>query len=362
MANQVVRVLVSGAPKAVNSNQSTFDFLSVKIGTSGLEIKQTGLNFDFSGLKLTNIAAGTVSGDAVEYTQLNTALALYVPLTQKGASNGVATLDSGGKVPVSQLPNSVMEYLGTWDASTNTPTLANGTGNAGDVYICNVAGTTNFGAGPITFAVGDWAIYNGSIWQKSINSNAVVSVNGFTGVVSLTTTDIPQGTNLYYTASQARTDLITQTLTSGDTTHAPSSDAVISYVASQVGSGTTASLVNDNAGTITIRQVVYIKSNGNVDLARANAASTSLNGLGLVAAATIATTASGLVTVSPGTRITGFSGLTPGAAYFLSDATAGALTTTAPSATVGNVIRQVGYALSATEFVFLPQPGEEITA
>ena len=37
----------------------------------------------------------------------------------------------------------------------------------GDVYLCNVAGTTNFGAGPISFIVGDSAIYSGSIWQRS---------------------------------------------------------------------------------------------------------------------------------------------------------------------------------------------------
>ena len=55
-----------------------------------------------------------------------------VPL---GAANGVATLDSGGKVPVSQLPSSVVTYLGTWNAATNTPTLVNGTGDAGDLYM-----------------------------------------------------------------------------------------------------------------------------------------------------------------------------------------------------------------------------------
>jgi hypothetical protein len=67
-----------------------------------------------------------------------------------------------------------MEYKGTWNASTNTPTLANGTGDTGDVYICNVAGTVNFGAGAIAFAVGDYVIYSGTIWQRS--SGAVGTV------------------------------------------------------------------------------------------------------------------------------------------------------------------------------------------
>ena len=82
-------------------------------------------------------------------------------------ANGIPQLDVNGKILVSQLPNSVMEFKGTWNAATNTPTLANGTGNTGDVWLCNVAGTVNFGAGPVVFAVGDYAVYDGATWQKS---------------------------------------------------------------------------------------------------------------------------------------------------------------------------------------------------
>ena len=130
-----------------------------------------------------------------------------VPL---GAANGVATLDSGGKVPVSQLPSSVVTYLGTWNGATNTPTLANGTGDAGDLYICNVAGTVNFGAGPITFAVGDWVIYGSGTWQKSSGQNGTVTsvASSITGnAIGLTGSPITTagtlafafaGTNLQY--------------------------------------------------------------------------------------------------------------------------------------------------------------------
>jgi hypothetical protein len=144
---------------------------------------------------------GYVSGVT---SSIQTQLGSKIDSSEKGANNGVATLDAGGKIPTSQLPNSVMEYKGTWDASSNTPTLADGTGNAGDVYVVSVAGTQNLGSGSLTFAVLDWVMYNGSIWEKSASSNAVVSVNGQTGVVSLTTTNISEGTNLYFTDERAQ--------------------------------------------------------------------------------------------------------------------------------------------------------------
>ena len=112
----------------------------------------------------------------------------------KGVANGYASLDGGGKIPAAQLPSSVMEYKGTWDASTNSPLLTDGVGDNGDVYRVSVAGTQNLGSGNITFAAGDWIIYNGTIWEKSINSDAVDSVAGKTGVGTLHAADIISGT------------------------------------------------------------------------------------------------------------------------------------------------------------------------
>ena len=130
----------------------------------------------------------------------------YIPTTQKGAANGVATLDAGGKVPVSELPAAVLgalSYQGTWDASTNTPTLTSSVGTKGYYYVVSVAGNTNLN-GITDWLVGDWAVFNGSIWQKVDNTETVTSVNGQTGAVVLTTTNIAEGTNLYYTDARAR--------------------------------------------------------------------------------------------------------------------------------------------------------------
>jgi len=165
----------------------------------GTNLYYTEARFDssFAGKTTTGLAEG--SNLYFTNTRADDRIAL-----QKGAASGLATLDGGGKIPSSQLPSSVMQYLGLWNATTNTPTLTNGTGDAGDVYECSVAGTVNFGAGAITFAVGDWAVYNGSAWEKSVNSNAVASVNGLTGIVVLDTDDVAEGaTNLYFTDARA---------------------------------------------------------------------------------------------------------------------------------------------------------------
>jgi hypothetical protein len=116
----------------------------------------------------------------------------YVATATKGVANGVASLDGSGTVPISQLPSAVLgalSYQGTWNASTNTPTLTSSVGTKGYYYVVSVAGSTNLN-GVTDWQVGDWAVYNGSAWQKVDNTDAVTSVNGYTGTVVLTNTDI----------------------------------------------------------------------------------------------------------------------------------------------------------------------------
>lgn len=96
-----------------------------------------------------------------------------------------------------------LSYQGTWNASTNTPTLASGVGINGYYYIVATAGSTNLD-GITDWQIGDWLMFNGTVWQKIDQSNLVTSVNGQTGAVSLTTTNINEGTNLYYTDTRAR--------------------------------------------------------------------------------------------------------------------------------------------------------------
>lgn len=129
-----------------------------------------------------------------------------IPSSEKGSNNGVATLDAGGKVPASQLPNSVMEYKGSFDPSTATFTDAGG--NAGDVYLASAAGSYDAGSGSITYAIGDWAVHNGTQFEKSLNSNAVVSVNGNTGAVVLDADDIDDSSTTNKFATQSQLDKV----------------------------------------------------------------------------------------------------------------------------------------------------------
>lgn len=102
------------------------------------------------------------------------------------ALGGFASAGGGGVGAVT--------YKGTWDAATNTPTLASGSGTQGDYYVVNVAGSTNLD-GITDWNIGDWAIFNGTIWEKVDNTDAVSSVNGQVGTVVLNAANVGAAAN-----------------------------------------------------------------------------------------------------------------------------------------------------------------------
>jgi hypothetical protein len=78
----------------------------------------------------------------------------------------LAPLNGVNKIDAAYLPTSGDTPKGEWNASTNSPTLADGTGTAGDYYDVTTAGTANLGSGAITYTVGDVVKYNGATWFK----------------------------------------------------------------------------------------------------------------------------------------------------------------------------------------------------
>lgn len=69
-----------------------------------------------------------------------------------------------------------LTYLGTWDATLNSPSLSSSVGVSGTYYIVSVAGTTNLN-GITDWQIGDWAIFSSTnVWQK-IDNTEVSSYN-----------------------------------------------------------------------------------------------------------------------------------------------------------------------------------------
>ena len=131
------------------------------------------------------VAVATISNDAVLAKILN-----GLNVSGGSISSTDSIIQAFGKIQ-NQL-NSLfggVTYKGTWNASTNTPTLQSSVGTKGDYYIVSVAGNTNLN-GITDWNLGDWAIFDGSVWSKVDNTDAVISVNGYTGIVVLTYSDV----------------------------------------------------------------------------------------------------------------------------------------------------------------------------
>jgi hypothetical protein len=103
---------------------------------------------------------------------LTTDLGSKINTSEKGAANGVASLDATGKIPIGQIPDTAangVDYKGTWDCSGGVyPTNP----AKGDYYICTVAGTIS----SVDYQIGDWLVFNGSTWDKVDNSDKLQSV------------------------------------------------------------------------------------------------------------------------------------------------------------------------------------------
>ena len=91
-----------------------------------------------------------------------------------------------------------LDYEGAWNAATNTPTLTSSVGTLGQFYIVSVAGATDLN-GITNWDVGDWALFNGSVWQRveggangnfsTLSVSGLSSLNGGVNVTGSVTAD-----------------------------------------------------------------------------------------------------------------------------------------------------------------------------
>jgi len=98
-----------------------------------------------------------------------------------------------------------LEYQGAWNASTNSPALADGTGEKGSFYIVSTGATRNLGSGNIVFTSGDWCVYNGATWSKVDASVTAVEVSIADALSIITATEVEGALQENRTAINANT-------------------------------------------------------------------------------------------------------------------------------------------------------------
>lgn len=143
-----------------------------------------------------NAAYDAAGAAAAEATARAAADALLIPLTQKATANGVATLDSNGTVPSAQIP--ALALTATVVVSSQAAMLALTTAQVqpGDLAV------RTDGAGTFILTATDPSVL--SNWTRlNAPTDAVVSVNGQTGTVTLGPTDV--GADATGAASAAQT-------------------------------------------------------------------------------------------------------------------------------------------------------------
>jgi hypothetical protein len=120
-----------------------------------------------------------------QVTGLTTDLAGKIPATEKGAANGVATLDAGSQIPAAQIPAvAITDYLGT---VANEAAMLALTGQKGDWAIRSDEGKVYVITGANPAIIAGWT-------ALAYPASAVVSVNGETGVVVLDASDVGAAT------------------------------------------------------------------------------------------------------------------------------------------------------------------------
>jgi hypothetical protein len=206
-----VAVTNPGTTPQITVTNTAPDQIVQLLSGAGIQVTGNYPNFTIKALNPISTAGGELSGTYPNPTLVNSAVVSKV-LSGLNITGGTVQSTDDILTAIGKLQNQINSliggsiYQGVWDAATNTPTLTSSVGVKGHYYIVDVYGTTNLD-GIAEWHVGDWAIYDGTEWQKVDTTDAVVSVNGLTGAVSLTTANISESGNLYFTTDRARTSL-----------------------------------------------------------------------------------------------------------------------------------------------------------
>ena len=141
-----------------------------KDGKNGLDgqngedgVSVVNAHIDFDGSLIISLSSGKEInvGEVVA-----PALAEQIKVITNGGGTSQSVLDTLTSLQsqIDTLSGATI-YKGLWNASTNSPALTSSVGTAGNFYIVSVAGSTNLN-GITNWGVGDWAIFNGTVWQR----------------------------------------------------------------------------------------------------------------------------------------------------------------------------------------------------
>lgn len=256
---------------------------SKKIMTSAERTKLSGIA---AGAQVNKLEGVQLNGTDLTITNKKVNIVIdtsdKINVSEKGVANGVATLDSGAKIPLSQIPDAVLGQMTFGgiasvsngsvihiEVSTNAISLGIPAGaSASDMdlaYKSNpnkfaglyfiISGTINnatltFGSSTIpNVTTGDWIVLLGNYtsttapYGKVDNTDAVTSVAGKTGAVTLTKSDVGLGN----VTNESKATMFTNAALTGKPTAPTASDgdnstqiATTAFVQKTITSGTAA--------------------------------------------------------------------------------------------------------------------------
>lgn len=205
LATKTTSNLTEGSNLYYTTSRANTDFDARLLTKTTDNLNEGATNLYYTTARFDARLATKTTSDLAEGTNLyytNSRADARIAL-QKGAVNGIATLDGSGKIPTSQLP--ALAITDTFVIASQAAMLAL-TAETGDVAVRTDLSKSFILAGSDPSILANWQ-------ELLTPTDTVLSVNGQTGVVVLTTTNIAEGTNLYYTDTRFDTRFATKTTT-----------------------------------------------------------------------------------------------------------------------------------------------------
>jgi len=189
----------------------------------------------------TELNSGVLNGLYYTQTAADLLLAAKQSISEKNQPNGYAGVGPNGKIPTSIIPAlAITEPFVVADIAARDA-LVIGSGD-GEVQKGDISIVVDASADPQVDSGGASYIHDGSVWIRLITpTDLVISVNGLTGAVVLTTSEIGEGTNLYYTEARvsANTSVVANTNHRGIVTGNPHKVTISESIAEDSGTDIT---------------------------------------------------------------------------------------------------------------------------